>query len=104
MKALGMIGLGRMGASMARRLAGAGIRCVVHDARADAVRALTGNNLAGALSLNELVDLLPQPRAVWVMVPAAVVDKVLAELAPLLAAGDVIIDGGNSFYRDDIDR
>jgi 6-phosphogluconate dehydrogenase len=104
MQSLGMIGLGRMGANMSRRLAAAGIRCVVHDARADAVRALSGANLAGASSLRELVDQLPQPRAVWIMVPAAIVDTVVGQLAPLLSAGDTIIDGGNSFYRDDIRR
>ncbi|MBC8027258.1 MAG: decarboxylating 6-phosphogluconate dehydrogenase [Steroidobacteraceae bacterium] len=104
MKNLGMIGLGRMGGSMVRRLALAGISCVVHDRDADAVRALVAPGIAGAASLRELVETLPSPRAVWIMVPAAVVDVVIDELAPLLSAGDTIIDGGNSFYRDDIRR
>src|SRR5262249_22766427 len=114
-----MIRLGRMGANMARRLAAAGIRCVVHDARAEAVKALAGDSKAGdnsagdkpagahivgAYSLQDLVAALPAPRALWVMVPAAVVDRVLADLVPLLAAGDIVIDGGNSFYRDDVRR
>ena len=104
MQALGMIGLGRMGANMTQRLAAAGIGCVVHDARADAVKSLVAPRIAGAFSLRELVAKLDAPRAIWIMVPAAVVDGVLAQLAPLLSAGDVIIDGGNSFYRDDIRR
>jgi 6-phosphogluconate dehydrogenase len=104
MKNLGMIGLGRMGASMVRRLARAGISCVVHDRNADAVHALVAPGIAGSASLRELVDALPRPRAVWIMVPAAVVDGVIDELGPLLAAGDTIVDGGNSFYRDDIRR
>ena len=77
MKTLGMIGLGRMGANMVRRLARAGIACVVHDAQPDAVRALIGDRISGAFSLQELVDGLPRPRAVWLMVPAAVVDRVI---------------------------
>jgi 6-phosphogluconate dehydrogenase len=104
MKNLGMIGLGRMGASMVRRLARSGISSVVHDRNADAVRALAGPGITGAASLRELVAALPAPRAVWIMVPAAVVDGVIDELAPLLAPGDTVIDGGNSFYRDDIRR
>jgi 6-phosphogluconate dehydrogenase len=104
MKALGMIGLGRMGANMVRRLAKAGISCVAYDRHPETVRALAGPNIQGAYSLSELVAALAPPRAVWIMVPAAVVDPVLAELAPLLGAGDIVIDGGNSFYRDDIRR
>ena len=104
MQALGMIGLGRMGANMSRRLAAAGVRCVVHDTRPEAVKSLVAPNIAGAFSLQELVRALTPPRAVWIMVPAAVVDSVLAELLPLLSAGDVVIDGGNSYYRDDIRR
>jgi 6-phosphogluconate dehydrogenase len=106
MNQLGMIGLGRMGASMVRRLARAGISCVAYDAHAEAVQALTatGGNIAGASSLEDMIRKLAPPRAVWIMVPAAVVDKVLDSLVPLLGAGDTIIDGGNSFYRDDIRR
>jgi 6-phosphogluconate dehydrogenase len=104
MKTLGMIGLGRMGASMVRRLARAGIPSVVHDHDAAAVQAAVGERTVGAASLAELVAKLPAPRALWIMVPAAVVDGVIDALAPLLAAGDVIIDGGNSYYRDDIRR
>lgn len=104
MKTLGMIGLGRMGANMVRRLARTGVRCVVHDRDPAAVRALTGPGIEGADSLEALVRALPAPRAVWIMVPAAVVDGVIESLAPLLAAGDIVIDGGNSWYRDDIRR
>jgi 6-phosphogluconate dehydrogenase len=104
MQALGMIGLGRMGANMAHRLAAAGIPCVVHDTRAEAVKALEAPRISGAFTLREFVAKLATPRAIWIMVPAAVVDAVLAELAPLLSAGDIVIDGGNSFYRDDIRR
>nr|AQQ74474.1 hypothetical protein [uncultured bacterium] len=104
MPALGMIGLGRMGANMTQRLANAGIDCVVHDTRAEAVKSLEAPRIAGAFTLRDLVTKLAQPRAIWIMVPAAVVDSVLAELEPLLAPGDVVIDGGNSFYRDDIRR
>ena len=104
MQALGMIGLGRMGANMSQRLAAAGINCVVHDARPEAVKALAAPRIAGAFSLSELVQKLAPPRAIWIMVPAAVVDSVLAELTPLLSSGDIVIDGGNSYYRDDIRR
>jgi len=104
MRALGMIGLGRMGASMVRRVARAGIDCVAYDTHADAVKALSAPRIRGASSLRDLVDALAPPRAIWIMVPAAVVDRVLAELAPLLARGDTVIDGGNSWYRDDIRR
>jgi 6-phosphogluconate dehydrogenase len=104
MQALGMIGLGRMGANMVRRLVKSGVECVVHDANPDAVRALAGPRITAAGSLEEFVASLPRPRAVWIMVPAAVVDGLLARLTPLLAPDDVVIDGGNSFYRDDIRR
>ena len=101
---LGMIGLGRMGASMVRRLVRGGHECVVHDRSPDAVQALVAENAVGAASLAELVSLLEAPRAVWLMVPAAAVDSAIGELAPLLAHGDAIIDGGNSYYIDDIRR
>jgi 6-phosphogluconate dehydrogenase len=104
MQALGMIGLGRMGANMSQRLAAAGIDCVVHDERAAAVKSLVAPRIAGAFSLQEMVAKLAPPRAIWIMVPAAVVDGVLAALAPLLSPGDILIDGGNSYYRDDIRR
>jgi 6-phosphogluconate dehydrogenase len=104
MNSLGMIGLGRMGANMVHRLAEAGIQCVAHDVNADAVKALVAPGIKGAATLREMVAALPAPRAIWVMVPAAVVDRVLAELVPLLSKGDILIDGGNSFYRDDMRR
>ena len=91
-----MIGLGRMGANMSQRLAKAGVACVVHDARAEAVKALAAPRIEAAYSLQELVAKLAPPRAIWIMVPAAVVDSVLAELVPLLSPGDIVIDGGNS--------
>ena len=101
---LGMIGLGRMGANMVRRLLRGGHACVVHDVSAPAVQAMAKEGAQGAASLDELVKRLEPPRAVWLMVPAAVVDATLAELAPRLAPGDAVIDGGNSYYRDDVDR
>ncbi len=100
---LGMVGLGRMGAGMVRRLAAAGHECVVFDNDPDAVKQLS-DVATGAGSLAELVGHLEAPRAVWMMVPAAVVDAVMAELAPLLARGDAVVDGGNSHYWDDIRR
>ena len=93
-----------MGASMVRRLAQAGIRCVAHDRSAEAVAGVLAPRIEGAATLRELCAALAPPRAIWVMVPAAVVDAVLAELVPLLGEGDIVIDGGNSFYRDDIRR
>ncbi len=101
---LGMIGLGRMGANMVRRLLKGGHDCVVYDRSADAVAGLVKEKATGAASLAEFVKKLKTPRAVWLMVPAAVVDDTLAELIPLLAAGDIVIDGGNSYYIDDIRR
>jgi 6-phosphogluconate dehydrogenase len=99
-----MIGLGRMGANMVRRVVKAGHSCVVHDVHAPAIAALAGPGIVGAATLAELVGALSSPRAIWIMVPAAVVDQTLANLAPLLNAGDIVIDGGNSFYQDDIRR
>ena len=101
---IGMIGLGRMGANMVRRLLKGGHECVVNDRSADAVKASVGQGAKGASSLAELVAALPAPRAVWIMVPAGIVDSVLAELRPLLKKGDIIIDGGNSHYHEDIRR
>jgi 6-phosphogluconate dehydrogenase len=101
---LGMIGLGRMGANMVERLMKAGHELVVTDSHPDAVARLTGLGAAGATNLKEFVAKLKKPRAVWLMVPAAAVDPILAEVAPLLEKGDILIDGGNSYYRDDIRR
>lgn len=98
---LGMIGLGRMGANMVRRLLRGGHHCVVYDRNPEAVEVLAREGASGASSLNDLVDQLSEPRAVWLMVPAAVVDSTLNDLAPLMQANDVIIDGGNSYYIDD---
>ena len=101
---LGMIGLGRMGANMVRRLQKAGHACVVFDRSAQAVAALAGEGARGAASLAEFAAQLAAPRAVWLMVPAAVTDAAIADLLPHLAPGDVVIDGGNSYYVDDIRR
>src|ERR1043166_4452593 len=101
---IGMIGLGRMGANMVRRLMRAGHEGVVYDVSADSVAALSKEGAAGGSSLEDFVGKLSKPRAVWLMVPAAVVDRSLASLLPLLEAGDTVIDGGNSYYRDDIRR
>jgi 6-phosphogluconate dehydrogenase len=101
---LGMIGLGRMGANMVRRLLQGGHQCVAYDPQAAAVQALVAEGARGAGSPEELLRLLRPPRAVWIMVPAALVDTVIAGLRPHLSAGDVLIDGGNSNYRDDIRR
>jgi 6-phosphogluconate dehydrogenase len=101
---IGMIGLGRMGANMVRRLQQGGQECVAYDPKAEAVQAVSAFGAQAASSLEELVRLLSPPRAVWIMVPAAIVDAVIAQLRPLLSPGDVLIDGGNSNYRDDIRR
>jgi 6-phosphogluconate dehydrogenase len=101
---LGMIGLGRMGANLVRRLTRDGHECVVYDQNLDAVQLLSGEGAVGAATLEQFVAKLDQPRAVWVMVPAAITGLVVDELAALLEPDDVIIDGGNSYYRDDIDR
>src|ERR1700733_10656613 len=103
-KQLGMVGLGRMGANMVRRLIKNGHRCVVFDQLPKAVKDLAKDKAVGAASLADLVKKLDKPRAVWLMVPAAVVDKTIADLVPLLEAGDTLIDGGNSYYIDDIRR
>jgi 6-phosphogluconate dehydrogenase len=101
---LGMIGLGRMGANMVRRLMRAGHECVVFDLSPNAVKTLVGEGATGAASMADFVGKLSKPRAAWMMVPAAVVDGTLEQLVPLMEAGDIIIDGGNSYYRDDIER
>ena len=101
---IGMIGLGRMGANMVRRLIKNGHQCVVYDRSKQAVDDLVKEKAVGAASLADLVQKLAKPRAVWLMVPAAVVDNSITDLLPLLEAGDILIDGGNSYYVDDIRR
>jgi 6-phosphogluconate dehydrogenase len=101
---IGMIGLGRMGANMVRRLVNGGHECIVFDRSPKAVQELTEQKAIGSSSLGELVKKLTKPRAVWLMVPAAVVDKSIADLLPYLEAEDILIDGGNSYYIDDIRR
>ena len=101
---LGMIGLGRMGANMVRRLLKGGHQCVVFDMSPKAVQELTQEKAVGASSLADFVKKLEKPRTVWLMVPAAVVDKSIGDLLPLLERGDILIDGGNSYYIDDIRR
>jgi 6-phosphogluconate dehydrogenase len=101
---LGMIGLGRMGANMVRRLIKGGHQCVVFDMSPKVVQELAQEQAVGASSLADFVKKLDKPRAVWLMVPAAVVDKTIADLVPLLERGDILIDGGNSYYVDDIRR
>lgn len=101
---LGMIGLGRMGANMVRRLLKNGHECVVFDMSSKAVEELVQEKAVGSADLPEFVQKLEKPRAVWLMVPAAVVDKTIADLLPHLEAGDILIDGGNSYYVDDIRR
>ena len=101
---LGMIGLGRMGANLVRRLMRDGHHCVVYDVNADAVKGLEAEGATGATTLADFVAELDKPRNIWIMVPAGVVDPTLEQLVPLLDADDVIIDGGNSYYRDDITR
>ncbi len=101
---LGMIGLGRMGSNMAERLMKAGHELVVYDSHPAAAKPLASLGAKGAETLQDLVAKLGQPRAVWLMVPAAVVDPILAEVVSLLASGDIVIDGGNSYYHDDIRR
>lgn len=100
----GMIGLGRMGANMVRRLLTGGHECVAFDRSPKAVEELVKEKAVGASSLQDLVEKLQKPRAIWLMIPAAVVDNTIADLVPHLEAGDIIIDGGNSYYVDDIRR
>jgi 6-phosphogluconate dehydrogenase len=101
---LGMIGLGRMGANMVERLIGAGHALVVNDAHDSAVQGLVAKGAKGSTDLKSFIGLLERPRAVWLMVPAGVVDAVIDQITPLLTAGDIVIDGGNSYYHDDIRR
>jgi 6-phosphogluconate dehydrogenase len=101
---IGMIGLGRMGANMVRRLVKAGHECVAYDPKPEAVQAVAGYGAQGVGSLADLAKALKPPRAVWIMVPAAIVDSVIRQLRPQLSGGDVLIDGGNSNYHDDIRR
>src|SRR6516162_11021190 len=101
---LGMVGLGRMGASMVRRLLRGGHQCAVFDISVKAVAEFVKENAVGTASLSELVNSLTKPRAVWLMVPVGAVDKTIADLLPCLERGDILIDGGNSYYIDDIRR
>lgn len=101
---IGMIGLGRMGASMVQRLMINGHNCVVYDRQPETVAGLCAQGAVGTSSLQELAAKLPRPRIVWLMVPAAIVDQVLEQLIPHLDSDDIIIDGGNSYYRDDVRR
>jgi 6-phosphogluconate dehydrogenase len=99
-----MVGLGRMGANLVRRLLRDGHRCVVYDVSADAVSALVKEGATGATTLDDFVAKLEKPRAIWLMLPAAIVQQTLDQLVPMLEADDAVIDGGNSYYRDDITR
>ena len=101
---LGMIGLGRMGANMVRRLEKAGHKCVVYDRSPDSVKQLASEGATGSSSLDDFIAKLEKPRAIWLMVPAAVVDSTIADLVPKLSKDDILIDGGNSYYIDDIRR
>src|SRR6202158_6020273 len=101
---LGMIGLGRMGANMVRRLQKNGHQCVVYDRSADSVKQLATEGSTGSSSLDDFVKKLTKPRAIWLMVPAGVVDASIKDLVPKLESGDILIDGGNSYYVDDIRR
>src|SRR5438309_7333635 len=101
---IGMVGLGRMGANMARRLIRKGHRCVVFNRSTQAVNELVKERAIGATSLADLVRKVEKPRAIWLMVPAGVVDKTIADLSPHLDDGDILIDGGNSYYIDDLRR
>ncbi len=101
---IGMIGLGRMGANMVRRLLRGGHQCVVFDMSTKAMEELVLEKAVGAANLRDFVKKLEKPRAIWLMVPAAVVDKTISDLVPYLEPGDTLIDGGNSYYVDDIRR
>ena len=101
---LGMVGLGRMGANLVRRLMRDGHRCVVYDVNAEVVNQLEAEGPPGSTSLADFASKLEKPRAAWLMLPAAIVDSTLDQLVPLFQPDDAIIDGGNSYYRDDITR
>jgi 6-phosphogluconate dehydrogenase len=101
---IGIIGLGRMGSNMVRRLLGRGQECIVYDIHADAVASLVEEGAEGSGSIDEFVGKLAPPRAVWLMVPAAIVDTMIGQLSDRLKRGDILIDGGNSYYHDDIRR
>jgi len=101
---LGMVGLGRMGGNMARRLMRGGHTCIVYDRAADAVRALAGEGAVASTTLDDFLGRLSAPRIVWLMLPAAFVDATITALESRLKPGDIIVDGGNSYYRDDVDR
>jgi 6-phosphogluconate dehydrogenase len=101
---LGMIGLGRMGANMVRRLLRMGHHCVVYDLQPEPVQTLAGEGAVGATALEDFISRLQPPRAVWLMVPAATVDRTLEAVVPLLSAGDTVVDGGNSYFQDDLRR
>jgi 6-phosphogluconate dehydrogenase len=101
---LGMVGLGRMGANLVRRLMRDGHQCVAYDRKPDVVKSLEAEGAAGASSYEEFVRKLDRPRNIWIMIPAGVVQPVLDRLVPLLNPDDIVIDGGNSYYRDDITR
>src|SRR4051812_42708094 len=101
---LGMVGLGRMGANIVRRLMRDGHECVVYDVSADAVAELEAEGAIGATTLEDFVAALEGPRVAWVMIPAAITGRIVDQLAALMERGDIIIDGGNSYYRDDVDR
>jgi 6-phosphogluconate dehydrogenase len=101
---IGMIGLGRMGASMVTRLLRGKHDCAVHDRRPQGMAALVALGARGSTSVQDLIRQLEPPRAIWLMVPAAGVDELLTQLTPLLAPGDTVIDGGNTYYRDDLRR
>ena len=101
---LGMIGLGRMGANIVRRIMRDGHTAVAYDVSADAVAALAAEGAVGATTLPDFVAALDKPRVAWVMIPAGITDKVVDDLADLMEPGDIIINGGNSNYREDVDR
>ena len=101
---LGMLGLGRMGAGMVRRMMKAGVRCVVYDVNPDAVKALEADGAVGATDIAEFAAKLEGPKTAWMMLPVALVDGMIDQLVPHLGEGDILVDGGNSYYKDDLRR